>query len=280
MRASFYALVTIALLSACSSGDAPASGDPATSGASASAAVSGQIRARAVSSSDASSSTPGEVSAYSREQTNDIYAFTYQFPAVAPQLAAILKREAKSAEARLKADAEEARQQSRDNNFPYFPYEVQHVWQQVAAIPRFQSLSAEIYSFSGGAHGNTGYDALVWDRQTKMDLKPIDLFTSRAALDAVIQQAFCKKLDLERAEKRGHPAENSHDMFNSCIDPLGQTLILGSSNGKTFNRLGIIVSPYAAGPYVEGTYDITLPVTQPVLEQVKPAYKNYFSVMR
>ena len=53
-------------------------------------------------------------------------------------------------------------------------------------------------------------------------------------------------------------------------------MILGSSDRKRFNRIGLLVGPYAAGPYAEGSYDITLPVTPAVLKAVKPEFRAAF----
>jgi CRP-like cAMP-binding protein len=58
------------------------------------------------------------------------------------------------------------------------------------------------------------------------------------------------------------------------------TLLLGSSNGRTFDRIGLIADPYVAGSYAEGPYDVTVPITQAVLDAVKPAYKEAFSLGR
>ncbi len=38
--------------------------------------------------------------------------------------------------------------------------------------------------------------------------------------------------------------------------------------------------PYVAGPYAEGDYDIALPVTQAVIEALKPAYRSSFEAQR
>ena len=278
MRSSGPALIAALALSACSSGETSASGDEAASSVSSTASsASGNG-----SSANASSSTgPGRTQAYSYAQSNDLYTFKYSFPATSPGLADILKREAESSEAQLKADASEARQSAEADGFPYHAYELQSEWQQVADIPGYQSLSAEIYNYSGGAHGNTGYDALVWDNGADKELKPIDFFSSSAGLGALIRQPFCKKLDDERRKKRdGRLGGGPDDPFNECIDPMKQTLLLGSSNGKKFDRLGILVGPYAAGPYAEGSYDVTLPVTRAILGQVKPKYRSAFSIMR
>ena len=55
-------------------------------------------------------------------------------------------------------------------------------------------------------------------------------------------------------------------------------MILGSSNRKTFTRIGILVAPYSAGPFAEGTYEVTVPVTPAIIAAVKPQYRASFAV--
>ena len=57
-------------------------------------------------------------------------------------------------------------------------------------------------------------------------------------------------------------------------------MLLGSSNGRTFDRIGLIAGPYVAGPYAEGTYEVTLPVDMAVLDAVKREYDGAFSLKR
>jgi hypothetical protein len=38
--------------------------------------------------------------------------------------------------------------------------------------------------------------------------------------------------------------------------------------------------PYVAGPYAEGDYDISLPVTAEVIAALKPAYRSSFEAQR
>ena len=79
---------------------------------------------------------------------------------------------------------------------------------------------------------------------------------------------------------RGLPARpvrsGSDDPFSDCIDPTDSTIILGSSNGKAFDRIGVLVAPYEAGPYAEGEYEVTLPVNDAVMAAVKPDYRATF----
>jgi len=149
-------------------------------------------------------------------------------------------------------------------------------WKVVADLPRFLSLSADIYLYTGGAHGNSGFDALVWDRETGAALDTEALFISEAALEDALGASWCKALKAERQKRMG--ADFVDDGFFPCPDTTQLTVLLGSSHGKAFNRIGLIAAPYVAGSYAEGPYEVTLPVTAKVLAAVKPEYKAAFAL--
>lgn len=208
-------------------------------------------------------------------------AFTYTYPPQAsaiPALKAWLDRQAAALRAGMTKDAGAARQDAARSGYTFHAYEAQRVWKVVTDNPRFLSLSEERYEFTGGAHGNTGFSSLVYDRQTGQRLPPIAFFESPAALTAAIRPAFCRQLDGERRRKRGGTLDPGMAEFNQCIDPAGETVILGSSTRGMFDRIGILVPPYEAGPYSEGTYEVTLPVTPAVLAAVRPEWRGYFKV--
>ena len=117
---------------------------------------------------------------------------------------------------------------------------------------------------------------MLWDRIAARRRAPVDLFASKAALASAIRKPFCRELDRQRARKRSGSGVGDIPEFSDCIDPSEQTVILGSSNGKAFDRIGILVAPYAAGPYAEGDYEVTVPVTQKVLDAVRPEFKPAF----
>ena len=151
-------------------------------------------------------------------------------------------------------------------------------WKVVADLPRWLSLSAEISGYTGGAHGSFGTASLIWDRETARRLAPVDLFRSPTALYGAISRRFCAALDKERAERRGEPVDPSDEFFGGCpgIDEL--TVLIGSSNGQTFNRMGLIADPYVAGPWAEGTFEIDLAVDTAIIDAVKPEYASSFSL--
>jgi hypothetical protein len=212
----------------------------------------------------------------------DLYEFEYSYPAqvsAIPGLKALLDDDLAKSRAELETGSKADQVEAAKNAYPYRPHSSGAKWQVVADLPRWLSLSAELYEYSGGAHGMTFFDSRLWDREASVARAPADLFASRAALSRVLREPFCAALDKERAKRRGEPVNRSSgDQFDECIDPVEHTLILGSSNGRTFDRIGVLVEPYAAGAYAEGTFDITLPVTEAVMGAVKPSFRSAFSV--
>jgi hypothetical protein len=214
-----------------------------------------------------------------KEET-ELFDFEYSYPAQAaaiPGLKALFDKRLEASRRELESGSKTDQAEATKSGYPYRKHSSGANWQVVADLPRWLSLSAEMYEYSGGAHGMTFFDTLLWDRENAMARMPSDLFISKAALSSVLREPFCDALDKERAKRRGEPVNrNSGDSFDECIDPAEHAVILGSSNGKTFDRIGVLVEPYAAGAYAEGTFDITLPVTERILGSVKPAYRSAF----
>ena len=213
-------------------------------------------------------------------EKSELYEFDYSYPAEAaaiPVLHEWLEADLVKARADLAASAKEGRDEAKESAFPYNPYSLSSAWEVVTDLPGWLSLFALIGSYTGGAHGNYGFDALLWDKAANQRRTATDLFTSKAALKAAVLKPFCAQLTRERVKKRdGQEFSEPDDMFNECIDPLEQVVILGSKGRKGFDRIGFLMAPYNAGPYVEGSYKVTLPITPAVLAAVKPEYRAAF----
>jgi len=148
-------------------------------------------------------------------------------------------------------------------------------WEVVADLPRFLSLSASFYAYTGGAHGNSAYDALVWDREAQAALDPKSMFRSPSALQDALGASWCKALKTERIARLG---ENySEDSIFTCPPLADLTVLVGSSDKQSFDRIGLIAAPYVAGSYAEGAYEATLPVNAAVLAAIKPEYRAVFA---
>ena len=272
-RPSVILVATVLIVSCKDEATPPAATDTARS---ASASVS---TGSTVTASATASATGGGASKV--EESSDLSEFDYSYPAEAgriPALKAWLDADRTKARAQLIEDATAGRAEAKDSGFEYHAYASGREWQKVTETPRFLSLSAQIYDYTGGAHPNHGYDSLLFDKQSGIRLAPLDLFASKAAFDAVIRKSFCALLDKERGKRRGEPVVRDRRMFDDCIKPSEQTVILGSSNGRTFDKVGVLVGPYAAGSYAEGDYEFTLPVTAALLKAVKAEYRAEFSV--
>ncbi|MEO6152212.1 MAG: DUF4163 domain-containing protein [Croceibacterium sp.] len=214
------------------------------------------------------------------EETDD-FLFEYSYPKRAgriPELAALLDRRLDKTRADLAAEAAAARRETRADGFPYNKHSTQVKWQSVADVPGWLSLSGDVSSYSGGAHGNYGFDSLVWDKANARALNGVDLFQSAAALDKALGSRLCRALDAERAKRRdkAKPA-GSVEEFDKCIAVKDATVLVGSRGKRKFDRITVQYGPYAAGPYVEGAYELDFPVDGAVLDAVKPEYRGAFA---
>lgn len=205
--------------------------------------------------------------------------FSYSWPAevsAIPELAARLTAERDQLLAEQKSDWEGALKDFAGEDCTACPsLDFARGWDVVANLPRFLSLSSDSYAYTGGAHGNYWSGAMVWDRQTRTAFDPKTMFRSEAALQDTLGEAWCKALKAERTERIG--AEYTDDGFFPCPPIADLTVLVGSSDRKSFNRIGLIAAPYVAGSYAEGSYELTFPVTPKVLAAVKPEFKAAFA---
>ncbi len=238
----------------------------------------------AAAPSEAAAQPPLAPLARKTQQSTADFEFSYSYPAEAaaiPSLVVELEADLAKRRRELVEAARAGRQDAKENGFDFNPYSHSVNWTVVTDLPGWLSLSAGAEEYTGGAHPNHWSQALLWDKTADQSRVATDLFVSRAALAAALRDSFCKALNRERAERRGEPVSaNSDDQFDQCIDPTASTVILGSSNKQQFDRIGILIAPYEAGPYVEGEYEITLPVTKAVLAAVKPQYRAAFALGR
>lgn len=209
--------------------------------------------------------------------------FSYIWPAEAAAIPALDSRfyrdaRAKLAEAQKNAAEDEAlaRQQKRDFNPHFYSME----WTTAGQTQRLLSLEGENGSFEGGAHPNTSYDSLLWDRVSGRSISITSLFAQPAGLSATTRSIYCRKLDSERSKRREGEKLDLPE-FNQCprYSDLAIAPVDGNKNGK-FDRIDFIASPYVAGPYVEGEYEIAVPVTQKLMASLKAQYRASFEVQR
>lgn len=216
---------------------------------------------------------------YSIEKENDLYSFSYSWSAEAAAVPELVKRFSEhmaKTKADLAAAAKEDRDERRKQGFDFHPYETQVSFETVGRTDRLLSLESSIYSFTGGAHGSSGSGALLWDRTASREVAIPALLQSGQSWTGAIRQPFCVLLDREREERRGEPVRKN-DMFGECPKYEEFTVLLADAdkNGR-FDRIKVVADQYVAGPYAEGPYEISLPITAAMIDRLKPEYRPSF----
>ena len=268
-------LISLALSSvACSqSGDerpTPPAEAQTTAIASAKAGTAGE--AAAVSFKDHSSKNGGN-----RE-------FSYSWPKAVSEIPQLVERFTAERDRELaaqKADWEKSFDGAPEDCISCISRGFEKEWKVVAELPQWLSLSADLYVYTGGAHGNSGKISLVWDKRGQRAMKAVELFNSPVALQTAIGTRLCETLNEQREERRGMSVDPaSGDLFVDCPGLDEATVLVGSSSGESFDRVGIYFGPYVAGPYAEGEYELIFTVTPSILDAVRPEFSSAFSVVR
>lgn len=226
--------------------------------------------------SSAAVATSGGAKAVAR--ADDLLEYKFSYPAAVgklPQLAQLVESKAAKVEAETRRMAAADRDYARKGDRTFRSYHLEQEWEVVADLPGWLSLSNGWATYTGGAHGIAGMETLVWDKQAARALDGVELFSSPAALGQALGTRYCRALDAQRREKRGVTQLDGE--FGKCPKVADFTVLVGSSNGRTFDRLTLYAGPYVAGPYAEGAYEVDLPVDAAVLGAVKPQYRTAFS---
>lgn len=217
--------------------------------------------------------------AFSFNEENDLIDFHFGWPAEAaavPQLVVRFQQEMAKAKASLIKGAEEDKSFREKEKFDFHGHMSSTQYETAGQSDRLLSLRAEAGSYTGGAHGNSGTVALLWDRQGGKEIKNTDLFAEAGNRDRLLTQRWCDALNKAREEKRGEPV-GGEGFFDECpkLDEIAIIPTDKDGNGK-FERLVLVASPYVAGSYAEGSYEIELRVTQDLLAALRSEYRPSF----
>lgn len=148
-------------------------------------------------------------------------------------------------------------------------------WKISAQSPRLLSLYAEEEDFQGGAHPNSTFQALLWDKSGKELLNTARLFKTGVDMKAV-DAYVCNQIEVERSKRSGEPTTQAATGFG-CPKFADSRLILIPStvNGK-FAAIDALYPPYEVGPYAEGAYVVRVPLNV-VSAQLNPDFADQFA---
>jgi hypothetical protein len=229
----------------------------------------------------ASNATSGAAEIASKK---DGLAFSYKWPARAaaiPQLDTWFRSNAETLRSRARKGALADREAAGEAGFDFRNHSYQEVFSVVADTPLMLVLLSEGYAYTGGAHGMPISTAVIWDKATDRRLAITDMIDIPALVQSTGTQ-FCTELDRQREKKRGAPVvandPNALPEFSKCVDMAKQLILPVSHGGKALDTIRVVIGPYEAGPYAEGSYVIDLPVNAAMLSTVKPVYRDAFAV--
>lgn len=191
--------------------------------------------------------------------------------ATQPALLASMRAGALKAAAKARIDAAADAASAKKAGFPFRRHEIINDWSLAADTPHLLALVGETYAFTGGAHGNTGYEARIWDKTAKRSVSIDALFSNWPRARAIIEPAFCKALREEQTRRLG--SAPTSDM-NACPKLSEQPIVPWGGLGTQAGQLRVLVGPYVAGSYAEGSYLITLPWPDAVRALVKPGFRR------
>jgi hypothetical protein len=191
--------------------------------------------------------------------------------ATQPALLKALRSDALKELAKERQDAARDAAEAQKSGFPFRRYETIGDWTLAADTPHLLALQGLAYSFTGGAHGNTGYATRIWDKTTKRELRIDALFSDWPRARKLLEPTYCKALADEQARRRGNtPLGND---FDKCPSLAEQPIVPFGGLAKFAPQFRVLIGPYGAGPYVEGSYLITAPWPENVRPLVKPEYR-------
>ncbi|WP_428150553.1 DUF3298 domain-containing protein [Brevundimonas sp.] len=132
--------------------------------------------------------------------------------------------------------------------------------------------------YTGGAHPNSSFAAILWDKALKREVAAADLFTKSGDLSA-LDIALCTAINAEK-KKRDPQADTvsliGSDMWKcpraaSIPFVLAQGTMPGKAGGLVF-----LIGPYQVGPYSDGSYEVTVPQSA-FRALLAPAYADEFA---
>lgn len=212
-----------------------------------------------------------------------ILDFSYEWPAEAVAVPALDRRfymDAKKTLAEAQKNAQEDQAFARKQKFDFHPHEYSMEWTAAGQTPRLLSLQNQFSSYEGGAHPNTSYNSLLWDRRLGREIALPALFLHADSFAALTRAGYCKALDAERRKRREGEKLDLPD-FNACpkYSELAIAPVDKDRNGR-LDTIEFVASPYTAGPYAEGEYEIVLPLTRQLIAAIKPDDRSSFEPQR
>lgn len=174
-----------------------------------------------------------------------------------PTLLRAMRGEALATLANERAEARRLKADMLREGFPFRAHETLTDWTVTVDTPALLVLKGEVWRYTGGAHGNTSFAGRLWDRKAQRSLMFEALFLDWPRARRLLEPIYCAALAAEQRRRREGALPDA-DM-GEC-PALAEQLILPVAGPQAVRADGVLVvlPPYVAGPYVEGSYELRL----------------------
>lgn len=160
------------------------------------------------------------------------------------------------------------------------PYQKTIAFDSAVETANLFSVARTDYEFTGGAHGNSTFAGVLWDKALKEQVTPAAIFRRGADLSA-LDTALCAAINAEK--KARDPAAETltlggkTDAIWSCPKASETAFVLaaGSVPGKA-GGLTFLIAPYVVGPYSDGPMSVNVPQSA-FRALLDPAYVDEFA---
>ena len=215
---------------------------------------------------------------FSIDEENQLIEFHYGWSAEAAEVPALVGKfqaDLQDVKAKLLEGAREDKALRVKEGFDFNQYMSSTSYETAGRSEKLLSLRADVGDYTGGAHGNHGTRGLLWDRARAREVQVASLLAEPSNMDRLLTQRWCDALNAEREKRRGEPV--GEGMFDDCpsFDDLAVIPSDKDRNGR-FDNILIVASPYVAGPYAEGMYEIELSVTSDLIAALKDDFRGDF----
>lgn len=157
------------------------------------------------------------------------------------------------------------------------PYEKTIAYAAGGETDKLLSLSRTDFEYTGGAHPNTRFSAVLWDKALKKRLGFADLFRPGADL-SILDKALCDAANAaKQARSPGSERATLDGKMWTCPKAISTPFMLspGTSPGKA-GGVTFLIGAYQIGPYSDGDYWIALP-QDAFRSLLNPAYADQFA---
>ncbi|MFN4068773.1 MAG: DUF3298 domain-containing protein [Brevundimonas aurantiaca] len=157
------------------------------------------------------------------------------------------------------------------------PYEKTIAFDPGAETGKLFSLVRTDFEYTGGAHPNTSFSAVLWDKAMKKRLGFADLFRPGADLSG-LNKALCDAANAaKQARSPGSETATPDGKMWTCPKAVSTPFVLAPSTtpGKA-GGVVFLIGAYQIGPYSDGPYRLAVP--QSVFRSLlNPAYADEFA---